>query len=51
MSHTEWLDDPADSLDDREFPDEDDLDDSDVETVACPECGADAVVVDPEGGG
>ena len=40
MSNTEWLDDPTDSLDDREFPDEDDLDDSDVETVTCPECGA-----------
>jgi hypothetical protein len=41
MSNTEWLDDPADSLEDREFPDEDELDDDLSQTVTCPECGAD----------
>ena len=35
--HTHWSD---DELDEREYPgDDDDFDDSDLETVACPKCG------------
>ena len=41
MSNTEWIDDSDDSLDDREFPDEDDLDGDGGEYLPCPECGVD----------
>jgi hypothetical protein len=33
--HTEFSD---DELDDREYPDEDESDDDDLETIACPQC-------------
>ncbi|MBN1911842.1 MAG: zinc ribbon domain-containing protein [Pirellulales bacterium] len=36
----EWFDDPAHPLDDREYPDEDDPDDDEAETIRCEECGA-----------
>jgi hypothetical protein len=51
MSNTQWFDDPADSLNDRELPDGDDFDDDEGddddfdgdegELLPCPECGAD----------
>ena len=37
---TSW-DDPANPLDDREYPDPDPCDDDSNETVVCPHCGAD----------
>ena len=40
MSSTEWFDDSTESLEDHEFPDEDDLDEDPNETLPCPECGA-----------
>jgi DNA-directed RNA polymerase subunit RPC12/RpoP len=40
MSSTEWFDDSTESLDDREYPDEEDRDDDLNETLPCPECGA-----------
>ena len=33
--HTGWS---ADDLDDREYPDEDEGDDDDLDTVECPQC-------------
>jgi hypothetical protein len=41
MSNTQWFDDPADSLNDRELPDGDDFDGDEGELLPCPECGAD----------
>ena len=41
MSDNQWFDDPADSFDEREFPDEDDFDDQPGETLPCPQCGGD----------
>jgi hypothetical protein len=40
MSAANW-DESSDSLDDREYPDADDLDDGSTDTVVCPHCGAD----------
>ncbi len=40
MPAANW-DEPSDSFDDREYPDEDDLDDGSTDTVVCPHCGAD----------
>lgn len=40
MTAADW-DEASDSLDDREYPDEDDLDDGSTGTVVCPHCRAD----------
>ena len=40
MPAANW-DESSDSFDDREYPDEDDLDDGSTDTVVCPHCGAD----------
>jgi hypothetical protein len=40
MSSPEWFNDPTESPDDHEFPDEDGLDEDVDETLPCPECGA-----------
>lgn len=47
MSSTEWFDDPTESLDDHEFPDEQDFDDDVAETLPCPECGAEILAETP----
>lgn len=45
MTDEEFLDDWSDSLDDGEYPEPDDDDDS--ETIPCPECGAEVYEFSP----
>ena len=40
MTDNRWFEDPGDELDDDEYPDENDDDDGQSDTVSCPECGA-----------
>jgi hypothetical protein len=38
MTEHEWLDDYSDELDENEYPDDDDLDQSSDDLLRCPEC-------------